>query len=419
MLNFLILSICFSAFLSLSSYSEDRILPPIEVKGEFRVRTESRNSTLQEGRSASTFLRLRPDITFRVNPKTFVFFQPQFAKAFGEPTFTGNSTSGNIMTPTSGSMVGSTLGVHQAYGNYQPYQWLQFIPGRQVLSYGDELLIGAGLGWQNVGRSFDALKVRTEYEWGSTDLFFTKLVDVDIFGPNSKDRDFSGLYHSWRFGSVVKALDLYALYLDDQQNKEYGALSLWTLGSRLKLSYDRYDFRGEADHQIGTSPGILSGTRYAYQGDAEIGATLGPTSKTRVAIGGFASSRSFNELFAAHHRYLGTADIFGRRNISGAQLRFSSEIVSDWTLQCDVLRFFRTYRDTPAYKFLGRDPLGKGKTADSASLGTEVDLSVKVGLDRATQLFAGTSILFQGDYFRQNFGDRTPFLYFLQLETRF
>lgn len=88
----------------------------------------------------------------------------------------------------------------QAYLDWRPGgsdQW-SFRAGRQELSYGDERLVGA-FGWDNVGRSFDAARLRYRTGAWVNDFFWSRLVDVRRGGAPHRpgNRDLYGNYLTW------------------------------------------------------------------------------------------------------------------------------------------------------------------------------------------------------------------------------
>src|SRR5436190_9447472 len=89
------------------------------------------------------------------------------------------------------------IDLHQAYvtiGNHKEFP-LSLKVGRQELSYGEERLIGA-FGWNNIGRVFDAAKVRWQNPWFGADFFVSRPVIPEDQNFNvANDYDwFSGMY---------------------------------------------------------------------------------------------------------------------------------------------------------------------------------------------------------------------------------
>src|SRR4029079_5022608 len=89
------------------------------------------------------------------------------------------------------------IDLHQAYvtvGNHKEFP-LSLKIGRQELSYGEERLVGA-FGWNNIGRVFDAAKVRWQNAWFGVDFFASRVVipEDNRFNVNNDYDWFSGFY---------------------------------------------------------------------------------------------------------------------------------------------------------------------------------------------------------------------------------
>ena len=97
--------------------------------------------------------------------------------------------------------------VHQAYINYSPAKDWSILVGRAELNYGDQLLIGA-VGWHNVGRSFDATRVRYDYGMGKVDFLWSE-INEESAGATS-DTTLLGLYSMNDFGQYFLMLILFA-----------------------------------------------------------------------------------------------------------------------------------------------------------------------------------------------------------------
>ena len=106
-----------------------------------------------------------------------------------------------------------SLDFHQAFvtsGNHKEFPFSLKV-GRQELSYGEERLVGA-FGWNNIGRVFDAAKVRWQNEWFGADFFTSRVVipEDDRFNVDNDYDWFSGIYATTeKFRSTL--LDVYVL----------------------------------------------------------------------------------------------------------------------------------------------------------------------------------------------------------------
>jgi hypothetical protein len=101
--------------------------------------------------------------------------------------------------------------------------------GRQILSYGDERLIGA-FDWNNIGRTFDAVKLRWEEKTWWLDAFASSVVcararqlqSKRFYNGNETNREqvFSGLYFSTT-AIPVQTTELYVLHLHENDSFRY------------------------------------------------------------------------------------------------------------------------------------------------------------------------------------------------------
>lgn len=388
---------------------------PLTFGAQARLRPEVRNNTDYGGNRNYTLLRFRLSSTFRPSSKTTLFFQPQFSKAFGSPAYTGISPTANAFQQTSGVFFDTAMIVHQAYLDYRPFESLRMIGGRQILTYGDELLIGAALGWANVGRSFDAIKLIYKEGDAQTDLFWSRLVDTSTFTKaGNGSADFGGLYQSLNFGTYLKNFDPYVFYLSD--TRATSSISLWTAGLRMKSSVSSIDYRAETTYQAGT---VGVDAQSAFQEDLELGYTLHPQSKLRLGLNGFYATPQFNQLFPAAHKWIGVADVLGRRNLYGGAIRASVTPHTDWTVSLDLFQLYRVSLDHPLYVLNGLNSLGSARATSSSSVGTELDFNVIYKVSSDVTLSAGINTLFSSDYLVSNFGAINPVYSFVEIEARY
>jgi hypothetical protein len=133
--------------------------------------------------------------------------------------------------------------LRQAYieiGNTKDIPWGIKI-GRQILSYGDERLIGA-FDWNNIGRTFDAVKLSYKAPTWSVDAFASTVAtphregynQSDLFNGNETEREqvFSGVYFSTT-AIGPQTTDLYVLHLHESYVLP-GDTNFFTFGLRAK-----------------------------------------------------------------------------------------------------------------------------------------------------------------------------------------
>lgn len=237
--------------------------------------------------------------------------------------------------------------------------------GRIVLSYGDEMIIGA-LGWAPSARAFDGARLRVQPDrdgyW--VDVFWTMLAEGGPGSFGDADGYFYGAYAA--LGPLLRpmlgehvALDVYGLA--QQTNDRLDPVTLgqvdWSLrahvGSRFTYRADLVDLRAEAGLQVGRSgrpspidPAII----LAGHADAEIGLRLAGDAFRVSAHGFFASGddpssaedEGYAQLFPTSHAFLGLSDVTGARtNVAGGAVHLQAKPIPQLGISLDGFLFAR------------------------------------------------------------------------------
>jgi len=399
-----------------TAFSLDDRSHQFKVSGQFRTRLENQYKTDFTTNRSPIYLRLRPRLEWQPDDKTHVVFEPQGSKAYGEEYYYGNSTASNTRTETSGASYDTPLTLHQAYGEYKPFEGFMTRVGRMTLSYGDELLIGKG-DWGNVGNSFDGGLI--EYKWlsGWAHFFATKIQDQSISTNGSGNEDFNGLYASWSFGDMLRALDLYILHKQDTTDLDSNGNSIasavrqtWAYGIRVASQPKPWDYRAEFTRE---------NTGYdGYQLNAESGYRFSVDMNPRVSLEYFFHDENYHPLYPTNRRWVGRSDILGMRNITGEALHLELLPIADVQVGVDYFRLRRVSTNSPAYKTNAINTLGLVAASEAKDLGTELDLNFKVRATEVTSFSGGTALFFPGAYFKDQFGDQ-PYQHYLQMEIVF
>lgn len=384
-----------------------------EVHGSARVRAEFRNNSdyTDSGSDYSDFVgsRFRIDMLFKPNEKVNVFFQPQFSKNWGQSEYVPASATTNTETNTSGTVHDTGLDVHQAYFSYLVNEPLTVTMGRKELNYGDQLLVG-GVGWNNIGRSFDLLIANYKYENGAVELFSSKVKDNNVAASGPGDKDFSGLYSSNKISDEIQNLDAYVFYLKDGAPNP--VTSTIAYGFRAKSPISDFDYRLEV---TGEHVSALNATD-ENQADGEVGYTFQHETASRVSAEYFYASKDFDQLFPTGHKWLGYADLFSRRNIKGFRLGVSSNFAENLSGSFNYHKFQRQDDGTPAYKFGGTAYGSAGKDADIAS---EYDLVMTYTVQKDFTVEGGACMVTPESYLKNNSGGDNATFYYLQVATNF
>jgi hypothetical protein len=399
----LIFTFVVSAQVHAKKHSNSSMGKITKVKGHFQFRTESADN--QKGvqsvrQTDQSVFRARTDLTFSSNKNLDFNLSPQATKGFGADDSNGNTTSG--------STTHSELYFYQANIDYKIMPGLSAKIGRQEIAYGEHLIIGS-LPWANNARSFDAIKFHYKYWRGWTDLFYSKISDNASTLSATDDVNLVTLYNSMSFNKNLKALDIYYIHQNDDRTTQ---LEINSVGLRAKGSFGALFYRTENTFQSGSSLGDD-----AYQYDIELGGKLmGISLSAEYALAG----KDYRQLYPTTHKFLGIADVLGRRNIQQYAFHLKGDITSWLTAKVDYHIFTRDVKTESAYKLDGTSAWGT--TGNSDEIGDEIDavLILKTGDNLNLQLGGGW--FSPGKYMKDNdFNnkDKTVKFTYAQLNAKF
>jgi len=318
---------------------------------EARTRAESQenmrdfdSSFDDEADDSFLVLRFRLGLSLQVTPWLRLYAQGQDGREI-------DSDRPNI-PEVRGAQGTDDFDLRQALIEIADYQHfpLGLTVGRQRLNYGDRRLV-ADRNWNNLGRTFDAVKLRWQEPHWWLDAFAARVVQIRQGQINDGDAadHFFGLYGAtdllrWQ------TTELYLLYRDkaDQQpdldptnrlDPEGGwtgpAQRTFTLGTRWQSRpgpTGPWDYQVELVFQWGDTWAADRSTpaldHRAFASSLTGGYTFtGPAWRPRLMLGyDFASgdrdpndgrSESFRNLFPANHQHYGLIDVFSWRNMHG------------------------------------------------------------------------------------------------------
>ena len=320
--------------------------------------------------------------------------------------------------------------------------------GRQILSYGDERLIG-GFDWNNIGRTFDAAKLRYEQKTWSVDAFASAVVvpradslnKSDLFDEDdvaTSETVFYGIYASTT-AIPVQTTDFYVLGLHTEQDTDTLPAAgidsdFGTVGLRVKskpgafapapsqgMSKDGktmlpppapkplgFDYDAELAYQFGEVRDLdLS----AFAAHAGIGYTFDAPWKPRVGVEyNYASGDSdpldgdigtFQNLFPTNHKFYGFMDVFSWQNMHNPAISLKAAPCKNVTVQLDYHAFWLASTDDVWYRANGTTavrPLTPAARAADSFAGQEIDFTVTWNATKYLQIHAGYSHFFAGDY---------------------
>jgi len=347
----------------------------------------------------------------------------------------------------SGAEGDDSFDLRQAYVEFSNYDKspVGLKIGRQVLSYGDERLVGE-FDWNNFGRTFDAAKLTFKAKGFSIDAFVSSPVVIwddrfnvsDVFNQHGKtpNRDlfFSGAYLTvdpLPFGTW----DFYAFMLDEAKgntSNQQGTLTtalpkgslagrsdFATLGTRIKgdpKKLQGWEYSGEFAYQVGTVRGLDLNAFAANAGFgynwldvawkprvyAEYNYASGDDSGANKKGGVTGTSiHTFQNLFPTNHPLFGIMDLFSWQNMQDVRISTRVNPIKAVTLQADLGFHWLATTNDSWYRANGLAtvrPLNKAARAASNYTGAEVDLIATWNVTKNVQLQGGYSHFFAGSY---------------------
>ena len=336
-----------------------------------------------------------------------------------------------------------TIDLNQAYvtvGNHKEFP-VSLKIGRQELSYGEERLVGA-FGWNNVGRVFDAAKVRWQNEWFGADFFTSRVVvpEDGQFNVNNNYDWFSGIYATST--KIPKnTLDVYflarnstpqaAAAVPSPQTPQPGARDIYTLGVRLKSlpgQIGNWDYTLDLAGQFGNFRDARLGAKsprleqQAYMGVAQGGYTFADTWGTpriglEYAHGSGDSNpkddkhETFENLFPTNHKFYGYMDFVSLQNIHDIRAIFQLKPHPRVSLAVEGHAFWLANTHDNFYNVAGAPRGGLATTPGTgyginptygSFVGTELDVIAGYALTRFAQIEAGYGHFFVGDYIQKS-----------------
>lgn len=285
--------------------------------------------------------------------------------------------------------------------------------GRQVLSYGDERLVG-GFDWSNVARVFDALKlVYTPHPWIQLDLFASRAVRVekDRFDSTPHSDNFYGIYASVKpFYDHVLDTFLFIRHNRDTSlpGEKAGArdgLKEYTFGNRLKGKKRGFDYGTEYAIQLGSR---AHDDIQAWAFHQDLGYTFAKAPWTPRIYGEYNHAsgdrdpsngkfQTFDNLFPTNHNKYGYIDFVSLKNINDFMVGAGVKPHARLTLSSDFHWFVLDAKES-AWFNAGGAVFRAANANASPHLGNELDLLATYKLTEHLSVLGGYSRFFAGPF---------------------
>ncbi len=313
--------------------------------------------------------------------------------------------------------------------------------GRQELVYGDGRLVSQS-DWNNLGRTFEAAKLRWEREESWVEAFTGRVIipnDNNWNQPNWFEL-FSGFYASSR--SYLPGLESQLYFFADNASQKSGTVKgtgvngdsprdIYTLGIRVKSlpdTFKQWDFEVDAAGQLGdfqyatNTPGVVNGQRLDHQAwAAHLAGGYTFTNLTwqpRLGLAyNYATGDSnptdgkhgtFVNLFPTNHKFYGFMDFFAWQNMHDLHFMASARPLTNLTVQLEYHAFWLATTSDFFYQAhqQPRTTGGYGINPGAGSfVGQEVDLVASYRLKTWGAFELGGGHFFVGDYPRDTFAN--------------
>ncbi len=301
--------------------------------------------------------------------------------------------------------------------------------GRQEMNYGDSRLIGMS-DWLNVGRTFDAAKVRYENSDVWVDAFIAQPVipDKTQFDASDSHDRLSGIYASTKTLLPFQESQIYFLSrnvdrrpADEAAHKLYPVASprdTYTIGARFKSlpgALKGWDYEVEGDWQFGrykTTTTSANLSQSAYMIHLAGGYTwtniawsprLGLEYNYASGDGNSADGThaTFDGLLPSNHGLYGAMDFFSLQNLQDIHLGLSAKPTKKLLLKLDGFAYWLA--DTHDFLYAGngtpRNTGGYGINPGAGNyIGSELDCTAAYTIAPCATVLAGYAHFITGDY---------------------
>lgn len=381
---------------SIDAWADDQA---IEIDGQVRVRTEVDGKSFHpdDGTQQFTDLRTRVGLKAGLKGNGHAYVQVQDSRRFGGVNQSGALTSGSLAG-------GSNVDVHQAYVHLDKFfadGW-GLRAGRFEVNLGNQRVFG-GVGWHNVGRSWEGIHTFYTLEKARLDGMWLKAAERN--NPE-ENRDFDAMAVQASFPEPgVEAFVVFENEANEVPNGASGFTRI-SLGGHAKRQYDRLDAETNLVFQMGSqdfnsTKGDVTTTTdadiSAFLLTLEVGTKVGETGRVAAGID-YASGddeaddkiKTYNNLYYTGHKFRGAMDYFLGSNTAGLMdlmLRGSVVPADGWKLLGDF-HFFQT-----AAEYVDFDD---NKTTD---VGMELDLAASTSKVTGATVVLGTSVFLPTEAF--------------------
>jgi hypothetical protein len=312
----------------------------------------------------------------------------------------------------------NTWDVREAYVQFGKTEsgWADFSAGREILSFGDERVIGPS-DWSNMGRTFDTVRLDLHSTFMKASLFAASVVVArdGVIDHHIQGNNLYGFYGGLSHLIPHATLEPYLLWrvapatVRLSENAGLGHMSEVTGGARLAGYAGSIDYDVEINKQTG-SLGVKSID--AWGGHWNAGFTFKrarikprPFVEYNYASGNnnpqSSTWRTHDELYPSAHDKMDFADQFGWRNIKDLRMGVEEKLGKKWSLVEVVDNVWLATTQDALYNNSGAISVPAFPKATSSHVGVEIQLVADYKQNKHIRYGLGIAHLFPGEFLNQ------------------
>lgn len=295
--------------------------------------------------------------------------------------------------------------------------WFDFIAGREILSFGDERVIGPS-DWLNMGRTFDTLRLDLHPPGAKVSIFASSVIIArdGVVDHHLEGNNLYGIYTSFTSLIPRATLEPYLLWrvapgnVSLPETDHLGHLSEVTGGARFAgVLPDGLDYDIEMNKQTGS---LGHDTIDAWGGHWNAGYTFRDARGKPRIFGeyNYASGNknpnsttwgTHDEIYPSAHDKMDFADQFGWRNIEDLRAGVDEKLGKKWDLTETFNDLWLATKNDAVYSSSGAIAVVAHPTATSTHLGTELDLIADYKQNSHVTYGFGFAHIFAGSFLSQ------------------
>jgi Alginate export len=307
--------------------------------------------------------------------------------------------------------------IRQAFGELGSDKdgWFDVIAGRQMLSFGDERVIGPS-DWLNQGRTFDVARVDVHHPGFRTTIFASSVVVVrdGVIDHHLEGNNLYGIYNSFDRLIPHGVFEPYVLWrvapanVKLSENAGLGALNEVTIGARLdgdipagfhynvemdlqRGSLGPYSIQSWAGHWKFSKKFNVAGVPQVFLESNHASGNKNPNSR---------NWGTFDQIYPSAHDKLDFADQLGRRNVTQVRTGIDVRPTKHWTLTPSYVSFWRASLYDGLYASGGGLSVASTNPRAGRFIGQELDAIADYRWNKAVELGFGYAHLFPGQFLK-------------------